>query len=496
MSLELLLNTDRGALAVSRGDTASTLRRIFDSGVATREFRRAIDELKFQMAKGAGARILPPIHHEQVGDHYFLEYRLDSQVCSVGSFFAQATWLERVQFAADVIHMAAEWRRHVTLPVGLHSGRLVVCKPGHRWIAHLAPCPRVPGATTYSLLRADPSVLAGIAPESVRGVAAAGLLEDVYAAGALVLQALGWGPQPDLPPAKYVELSASAQLLTVRHPVGPMEAMLKQLPSVAERFAALESEARKCMQFEPLNRPESTESLYESCQRVLALAKPEAFVAGLREKGRDAEALHFVDLASEAGTVSPELHRQAALCARRLGNPVKELQHLEGLAAAAAHDRESMWRRWQLRYEAYLSRDSAHAGAADAEAQWLITELKRLGTAGGGMDGEPMSNRDQLLSEAMIHGHSGDLLARARVLHKLTELDYLDVESLLLYGLALREMADAENAQASYRAELKDSVRKLYEAVCERINRLMEAERFDAKEVEEWRERFELILLS
>jgi hypothetical protein len=498
MGMERLLSTDRGDLSLGAGGRGGTLQRCLSSRLAGREFRRSVDDLASHIAAARPPRILPILRHEQMGDHYFIHHQLDGEVRTAPQFFAQASLLERLQFAADALVLYEQWRQHLAAPVGMHAGRLVACRVAGHWLAHLAPCPRVPLASAYHLMQADLSVLAGIAPESVRGASAAGAPEDVYAAGTLVLLALGFRPALGLAPAESVEQQARAELLATRAAGDAGENALRQIPFALERLNHLEKTARRCAHFGPPARPADLQELRDACDQVLALAAPADCAAELAALGQVSDALRFLEWSFATGREDEESRRVAASLAESLQSPVKELEHIEAVVRYAPHDYQAARRRWRLRYEAFLSREPAAAPASESEGDWLLAELDRLRPlsylSGGGESAT--SPKDDWLCIAMIHGRRGDLYARAGALYELTKLDFKDVESLLLYGFALREMADRKDAAEGYRDQVFASLHKLFDAVRERLDKLKDAGTLDEEEVEEWTARFQFLLLS
>jgi hypothetical protein len=416
----------------------------------------------------------------------------------VPQFFAQASWLRRLQFAADVAIIYAQWRQHFALPVGLHGGRLVACYVAGRWRAHLIPCPRVPESSAYHLLQADLNVLAGIAPENVRGASAAGAPEDVFAAGALVLLALGFRPEPGYPPAEYLERQACSQLLSTRFGGNAQEEALRQIPSAQKRLVHLENTARQCTCFEPLARPLDLRELCSACEQVLAFSVPASCAAEMDANGQTSDALRFLEWSFAAGTEDEESRRIAATLAAKLGSPVKQLQHLDAVLRFAPYDYETARRRWRLRYVAFLSKDQDSPQICKAEGDWLLAELERLRGVSTFRDDDDKNAamKDDLLCTAMIHERRGDLYARAAALYELTKLGYVDMESLFLYGLALREMADQKDATGDYRAKVIASLHKLFDTASERLNKLLEAGRLNEEEVKEWTGRFQYLLPS
>jgi len=498
MRLEQLINTDRGDLSLAAGEGGGALRRCLSSHLASREFRRSVDDMASRIAAAKPPRVLPILRHEQVGDHYFIDHRIDGEVWTVPQFFAQASLLQRLQFAADALILYEQWRRHVAAPLGMHAGRLVACRVAGHWLAHLAPCPRVPLASAYHLMQADLNVLAGIAPENLRGASAAGAPEDVYGAGTLVLLALGYRPVQALSPAESVERQARSELLAARSAGDADENALRQIPFAVERLNHVERAARRCAHFGPLARPADLQDLRHACEQVLAFAAPAACAAELAALGQVSDALRFLEWSFATGREDEESRRMAASLAESLRSPVKELEHIEAVVRYAPHDTGAARRRWRLRYEAFLSREPAAAQAPEAEGDWLLAELERLRRLSGASgDGESVSPaKDHWLCIAMIHGRRGNLFGRAAALFELTKLDYKDVESLLLYGLALREMADRKDAAEVYRQQVFASLHKLFDAVRERLGKLQEAGNLDEEEVEEWTGRFQFLLLS
>ncbi len=507
MQPQRLIGTDRGKLSlVLRDGDRLCLRRCLSARVASRDFRHSLDELAAALEASRPARVLRIVGHQQTLDDYAIDYALEWDVQTLPEYFARSSWLKRLRFVADALVDYEQWRQHLPPPIGLHSGRLVACRVGGgHWKPYLAPCPQ-PLETAYNLLGSDPAVLASLAPERVRGVAAGGEPEDVYAAGALVLQAFGALPQVTPTAAGSLELQARSILLPAEFAPGMPEPALRQIPYAEERIGELEQVTRRAVHFDWRARPVNLHDLRAACDRVLLLDSAAACSVELENQNRLTEALRLIEWRLSAATEREalpaddrlELARLAATYSRTLGLADKELHHLEEVVRLDPRDHESARRRWRVRYEAYLGADPPANAEEDAEGSWLLAELERLRIPDSlHLIGDAIQQaKEEGLSEAMIHGRRGDLHKRASALYRIIDLDYQDIETLLLYGLSLRELADRKEVAESYRQDVLKLLEKLFNTVCDRMRRLELAGSLDSKEVKEWTARFQFLLLS
>jgi hypothetical protein len=489
-----LLSTDRGDLWLASRDREPRLVRLLDRRRATSEFRRALDELAERIAKARPPRVLRILCHESVGDHYYVEYGLDWSVETLRAYFSGAPWLRRLGFVHDTLQRYESWREVVSLPLGLHAGRVVACQVNALWVAHLAPCPTVALSSPSDLTSAEPDVLAAIAPERLRNRVLTGALEDVFAAGTMVLQALGVRPASDLEATDRIEAQARRALQPHSLAHAQIEGALRQVPAANRRLQNLEQVARRCVDFSPEARPPDLRELLAACEEVLTIEATERFAAEL-EAERPADALRFLEWAIEVGDDRPATRRLSADLCRRLELPARELQHLERLALLEPGSRASERRRMELRYDAYMLNSSAIAPGNDPESDWLLAALERLRMPNDArLDDERIREaKDDRLRAAMIYGRRGDRYRRVVELAERSKIEFADIEGLFLYGLALRELALEATATPEYRATIARTLDELEGKARSRLRALVQAEHGavpNDEQMDAWTERF------
>jgi hypothetical protein len=481
--------------------------RLLDFRLADLEFRRAVDDLSADIARFRPPRVLPIVHHEWMGDHYYIEYGLNLRTQSVPEYFAQTHWLQRLRFVKEVTTVYRLWREHLPAPLGLHGGRIVACRAGNQWLAHLAPCPQIKLASPYDLSQANSDVLAAVAPERLRGVAASGTMEDVYATGALVLQALGMRPPAGADAPARLEAQARGSFAEWDFEHSDIEKTLWQIPLVKERLLALSRMVLHCAAFSPAERPpgllqasarQGDRTGLEALDHVLGFANVVSLSAELDGLGRPADALLFAEWALACKAARPEeqprIREMAADLCARVRLPARELHHVELLLKVFPWKRDLVRRRMQLRYDAYLQKKaSGEEDALDPEGDWLLAELE--GMCAGPHEHLEQEERawmkEDRLRAAMIYGRRGQVYERARQLWEATRLEFADIESLFLYGLSLRDLESRFERDGSSREELAATMSRLVREVEYRFQRLTEAGAVAQKDVKEWTERFQ-----
>lgn len=499
-----LIGTDRGALWLAdRGSDRRCLVRLLDRRFADRSFRRSLEDLSAEIARRPPPRMLPIVDHDFYGDHYYVEYRLDwPRTKSVAEYFAQSHWLKRLHFVRDIAMIYDDWRRQVSPPVGLHSGRVVACYLNGQWMAHLAACPQIPLASPYEFTPANSEVLAAIAPERLRGVAVSGVMEDVYAAGVLVLQALGI-PCFTASSNKESQIESNARGALPSWDVdrSEVERTLWQISRVKECLAELSQVIRRCVAFSPDARAPGLQELLAALGHILAMEDAAAFAKTLDDCMQPAEALQFLEWAVTKQPVAfGEEHRIRLLAAdlcNRLGKPTQELHHLERLLQIVPGRYDMEHRRMELRCDNYLKKTSHIDAGADPEADWLLAELERLRPPEPShLESEDRHKlKEDRMRAAMICGRRGDLYRRAQELWAITDLDWADIEALFLYGLSLRDLEVEARINQQYGGELSDTMNALLHEVDRRLKRLQEAEIIADNEVRTWAERFQSLQL-
>jgi hypothetical protein len=475
------------------GSGRSSLVRMLDSRVATAAFRSALNDMSSAIARNPAPRLLRIQSHGFSGDHYYVEYLNGAPVHSVPEYFSRAHWLNRLQFVRGMTADYKAWQQAVAPPIGPHGGRIVACNIRRRWYAHLAPCPPIPLVSPCDLWPADPDVLASIAPERLRGVAGYyGRTEDVYAAGSMVLQALGLRP-----PTAGIGRDARLEDQARGHFTGwdfensEIERTLWSVPRFRETLRVLADLVRRCTAFVPAARPDKIQELDEALGSVLACQDNSAvFARDLDDRGRLPDALQFIEWAlTLPGTPAagrPSLHSLAANYCARLRMPARELHHVEELIELEPSGPAAR-RRVELLYDSYLSKSHSPTAATDTEGDLLLKELKELERF------RPPDPEDHSLAKAelkedrmraaMIHGRRGDLHSRARVFYDIAQSDVSDIDSLYLYLLSLRDLED----QTKDRTTLDTAIR----GAIQRVKNMAQAGVVSQEEANIWIERFQ-----
>lgn len=484
-----------------RESGAPFLRRILDATKADREFRHSVEDLQSRIRKSNPSGVLPIQNHGQADDYYYIDYKLDGTMQTLPEYFLMAFWLDRLQLAKEILDYYDTWRKMMTAPIGLHAGSLVVCQTGTaRYEPRLVPCPPVPSVSAYELLQADPALLSAIAPERIRGMPMTGLHEDIYAAGDLLLQAMGWQQRRGCSPADSVEMQACGLLLEKNENVLAADTVLRQIHLAQARLADLEKAAQSARHFSPLARPSNFDGLIQVCSEVLAFSHAIAFTKQILANGKTSDALNFLEWCITVSKRNDEdVHRLAADISRDLHLSVKELQHVEAVLHQSPRDTEMAQRRWRLRYDAYMNRDLPADVNKDSEGLWLLNEAYRLRpheTSPPLLEQEIEKKKEYWTCVAMIHSRRGELYKRIQALYELSKLEYKDVESLLLYGLAMREMANNPNMETEYRSKLLTSINQLGVEAKDRLWRLSQAGFIDERVAQKWTELLQFLLRS
>jgi hypothetical protein len=489
-----LLRTDRGDLWQARdADGSGCLVRLLDYRLADADFRLALEGLRSDLATCRPPRVLPIAGHGRFGDYYHIQYQAFATVRGLSEYFSGQDWAERVRFAVEVLEMAPRWRESVPLPVGLHAGRIVAGKIAGRWLPHLAPCPPTRLQSPRWLSDVDSSVLGAIAPERLRHVLVTPTAEDVYAAGVLVLEALGSRATSGLSPGGRLEAQARSALITADLPdVQEPFRSLPRVPAVSQRVEALRRVLRRCTAFDPAARPQDLLELRNACVGVLALERPDEIATGLDVEGLTADALQLVDWAL---TKQPDLagrRRLAASFCRRLNRPHDELRHLERLLADEPRDRDASRRRFHLRAVAYLKASDPVLVGSDSEGDWLLEESARLhlDTSRGVTIADQEDEQRQFAKElrvrvAAIHDRRGNRLASARELYEITQLAPTDVDAYLLAALSYRALAEEPGLSEDTRRERVEDLNAFISTGLNRLEQMRKAEVVDEERARE-----------
>jgi hypothetical protein len=495
-----LILTDVGALWLAqRGPSSKCLILLADRGIASQEFRAALDRLKGEVDRIRPPRVLQIAMHEWLGDHYYVEYSLDGDVRTLPEYFADTNvhWMRRLKLVQDIADLYERWKECMAPPLELHAGRVVVCNVAGRWLSHYAPCPKIALESPYDLAGADVSVLAAVAPEKLRGKAEPGLLEDVYAMGVLTLLALGHAPSLVGSEGAKIEAQARSPLSGCNPEELAIESALKEIEPVRERVSILESTACRCVDFSPGARPKGLSELKDALSGILAIESAGNFV---EENLGDspADALRLLQWAFSLGQDNPELRLRAADLCRDLRMSDLELLHLNRLLGMTPGDYILSRRRMALRCAKYLVQAAPIDINSDPEGDWLLAEIDRLRPQSGATMGneEKAAVKEDRLRSAMIHGRRGDSFMQARELYEITALDFQDVDALYLYGLSLKEMASQNSMTDEHRSRIAESIERLVKEARFRTGRLGEAGILETEEVRAWEERFQCLRLS
>jgi hypothetical protein len=488
-----LIGTDRGDLYLGKRYGEDALFRLLDRGLVNADFRAQVDDLVAALAKRPAPRVLQIVHHDFSGDHYYIQYRLPGVAQAIPEFFGQIHWLTRLRFVEGIVSVYGAWQKRIPVPLGPHGGRVVACRVAGHWVAHLAPCPPLALRSPLDLLNADREVLAAAAPETLRGVPAIGVAEDVYSAATLVLQALGICPLiggPDKEACIEAQARVSPNQWDLR--ACDVEGSLWQIPSARELLSELGLVARQCSVFSPAGRPPDMTRIRTALQGVLAFEEAAVVATELKENGRPREALDVLEWRLRNPLDEAEkrrIHRMAAELSSELGMPAQELKHIEKLLTLSKGETVLERRRMEIRCDAYFKKTpNTQVGAPDAEGEWLLQEIERLRQRLP--DDDPIVKEDRLRS-ARICWRTGDLSRRAAELYALTQLDEGDVDAWDLYGLAYREYA----CQSGLDRNLKDAAFKALDQLVRfmevRLKRLNEAGLISDEEKKTWIERFQ-----
>jgi hypothetical protein len=492
---ELLLQTDRGDLSRDRHGGRLYVRRHIPSRLAGRRFKESIETLDSAIRRIQPPRVLPLVRCWGDGDYYHMEYGTAWPVEVLPLCFSRMHWLERLRFLRPILGGCADIYGALRPPLGLHAGSILACRTAGGWEAHLALCPPLDLAAPDELLHTAPWVLAGIAPERLRGVSGEPAKEDVFAAGSLVLLALGTLPGAGMEGDEAIEAQARAAFLSFAPERLPVEPALRRIPPIESRIRALCDAAACCVHFDPQARP-YFDTLKTACDAVLEVATAD-FADAVLSQANAGDALRYLEWGMGCGRDGFHVRRRAAALCEQLGMARRELDHLNHMLKLSPGDATAARRRWKLRYEMYVDRPNPTDEDARSEGAWLLAELEKLPPTDVDKDDERAvaQAKEDRLCAAQIHGRLGDLYARAKDLYELTRLDFQDIEALLLYGLSCREIA-RQSQSRDEQATMRGTLEQLFQSVRDRVTRLAASDFMDEADATKWIERCQTLLLS
>lgn len=485
-----LARTDIGDLWLARSlRGVGRLVRILDHRQTDRGFRNELDSMAKGLRRSGAPSVLAVTDHNRQGEHYFVEYRMDAPCRSLGDHFKHADWVDRLRVVREIGRLREKWRKSLPPPLGIHGGRIVVVRFAGLWRPHLAPCPRPQAENPGDYQNVNPEILAAIPPERFRGMSAPAVTvaEDIYSIGVLTLQALGYQESASQSWEERIERQARAALLRRESTSADIEAAPTEISPIQAMFQKILQIAHRHAEFTPAARPTDASELLALCDELLQLDNPIDLAKRLRDDGHPQDALHLLSWWFRRGRHDPEAHLLAAELCREVKRPREELRNLERALPQVQANPALARRRMDLLYEFYMDREP-QAGESDVTGELilqLLDELKALEPVELDMDERATAKEDRFRA-AMIHLRQNDHRRRAEVLYEAAQLEWSDINTLFLYGLSLRALADVE--------ETTDKVEEALKTLCReaehRLERLKDAEVLDKEDVTGWSLRF------
>lgn len=455
--------TDRGTLwRATRENEHDRIVRIVEPRFCDGRFRQALTGLR----QRRDDRMLEITGEGWSGGNYHAEYAVPSPWLTLEERLAELPdWRDRGALLDQVCEVLPRWQASPVQPLGLNLRNIVVLEDAGRWDPWLVPCPAMTVGTPCDLFGLDTEIVAALAPEAVRGVQLDGRVQDAYALGTLVAQALG------CPPARLaadddehrVEAQARGALLRSSPEGSGIPGYLHQVPQVLELFRTV----RRYRHTEPDARPNDAAVLHAALAEA---TDPIALAGSLRttDPTRALQVLSWVD---------DENTERAALAA--------------GLAAeinAEQGDRDAALR--LLDKAVALAPERMDLRRRRTEAAWRVFEPLPPGTEAGRIGDQLVKDLKLLrrlreiggptphLRVAEVHRRRGDLAAAADELHAAVLADPADLSALLAYALCWVDLGDA--------ATTRQTVAEAYR----RIDRMEQSQMLTTREAHQWRKRF------
>jgi tetratricopeptide (TPR) repeat protein len=327
----------------------------------------------------------------------------------------------------------ALWQRSPVHPLGLSLRNIVLADEAGQQLPWLVPCPAVVMSTPCDLFGLDATVIAALAPETIRGVMLNERAQDMYALGTLVAQAAGC---PQARSARddesRVETQARGALLVSTGAGSMVDPIVLTTPPMDQLFRAIRHYRHAATEARPHDAAE--------LQSALAAATDPIALAEVFRSTDPVRALQMLSLADRS---DPALHLHAMCLAADIYDQTGDRQAaLRCLDVAVSLDldleRIDLRRqRCDMRWQVLLA---AAGEAADEEIESLLNDikvLKALDASAGTM---------WYLRAAEVYRRKGDLGRAAGELYDAIEVDPTDLQALLLYAQCWIDLKDTGNA--------------------------------------------------
>ncbi|ONI77969.1 hypothetical protein ALI144C_31720 [Actinosynnema sp. ALI-1.44] len=417
--------TDRGTLwRASREREHDRIVRVIEPRFCDGRFRQALSTLR----QRGHDRMLGVASEGWSDGRYYVEYSVHAAWRSLAEWLGKpADWWERLAVLGDVCEAVAHWQRSPLHPLGmtLHSV-VVVGRPGEArtW---LVPCPSMTVTSPCDLFGVDATVVATLAPETIRGAQFDDRAQDAYALGTLAAQVLGCQPARLAADDDEHQLEAQARGVLLRSTVigSDIPEFLHATPQVERLFAAI----RRYRHLKPDVRPRDAQELRSA---IAAVTEP-LWLAGQMRVAEPATAMRVLD---QALTREP--------------------------------DRMDLRREWCLVAEGVLAQSTGRT--ADEIVERLLRYLK--------VAADPEDPGSWHRRAAEIHLRRGDWQSAATQFHAATVANPSDLDALLGYAQCWIGLDDPGNARHTA-AEAN-----------RRIDRLARNQLLTKWEADQWRDRF------
>ena len=181
--------TNCGSLwRASRDSEHDRIVRIVDPRFCDERFKRALENLRQRQYP----RMLRIASEGWSGAHYYIEYEVSPPWQTLEERLAECDgWWDRLLLLGPVCDAIALWQRSPVHPLGLNLRNIVLADEGGQQLPWLVPCPAIVISSPCDLFGLDSTVIAALAPETIRGVLLNARAQDAYALGTLAAQATG-----------------------------------------------------------------------------------------------------------------------------------------------------------------------------------------------------------------------------------------------------------------------------------------------------------------
>jgi hypothetical protein len=419
--------TDRGTLwRASREREHDRIVRVIEPRFCDGRFRQALSTLR----QRGHDRLLGVAGEGWSDGRYYVEYSIHTAWRSLAEWLSKPVdWWERLAVLGDVCEAVAHWQRSPLHPLGMTLHSVVVVGNADEARPWLVPCPAMTVTSPCDLFGVDATVVASLAPETIRGVPFDDRAQDAYALGTLAAQVLGCQPARLAADDDEHQLEAQARGMLLRSTAtgSHIPEFLHATPQIEQLFIAI----RHYRHLKPDARPRDAQELRAA---ITAVTEP-LWLAGELRAVDPAAALRVLNQALTRAPERIDLRRERCLVAEDV------------LAQSTGPE-------------------------ADEIAERLLRDLKVVA------DRDPDDGACWHRRAAEIYLRRGNPEAAAAEFHAATTADPSDLDALLGYAQCWAELSDPGNA---WRTAAEAN---------RRIDRLVRNQLLTKWEAGQWRDRF------